>query len=525
MPPYRYDPYDPSQAAGSIGEMLARAGQPAAQAAQQIAAAQARAAEIGGQAWGHAAQQVGQIPQQIQQQQDQQLDHRLKQQEMQARTLSLQDTVEQRAQAKQQRTVSIVGRVFAGAKSADEAVAGIDDLIELGSIAPDVGAHIKQTVTSGEWGPVKQRYIDFAEQFTKPEILGKGAQKISGVTNQVLAENPEAPKPPTEVELALQANGGNPAAALDRLKPAPSPTEATLAVKAAGGDAGALKALNLMKGASYQSESFIVDGKSVKGLFDPKGGRYLYNGEDVSDRVKPIPPAAATASDGQANDVRDAVAGMKEGTNPPLLPGRASKEYTAMLAEAKRQGYDLAGAATDWMATQKHIATMNGSQQLRLNQSINALPEMLDKVDALASKWKAGRLPLLNKANLLIAKNGGYGREAASVANQLDAQIADVTADLGKVYMGGNSPTDHALGLAEKALRSDWDEKVLHDMTALARSNVKIRHNSINNTGVAGASENNPYAPKPAATTAPNAPAGWKYVPKPGGGWTAVEDK
>jgi hypothetical protein len=31
----------------------------------------------------------------------------------------------------------------------------------------------------------------------------------------------------------------------------------------------------------------------------------------------------------------------------------------------------------------------------------------------------------------------------------------------------------------------------------------------------------------PAAGTpqAPNAPAGWRYVPKPGGGWTAVEAK
>lgn len=31
-------------------------------------------------------------------------------------------------------------------------------------------------------------------------------------------------------------------------------------------------------------------------------------------------------------------------------------------------------------------------------------------------------------------------------------------------------------------------------------------------------------APKP-ATTAPQAPPGWKYIPKAGGGWTAVEDK
>lgn len=206
--------------------------------------------------------------------------------------------------------------------------------------------------------------------------------------------------------------------------------------------------------------------------------------------------AAKSTNGGAANDVALAVQGMKEGSLPPQLPGRASKEYIAMMAEAKRQGYDLATAATDWLATQKHVATMNGSQQTRLNQSINALPDMLDKVDELAAKWKGGKFPILNRVNLAGAKNGVYGKEAASIATQLDSQIADVVADLGNVYMGGNSPTDHALELAGKSLKADWDEKVLHDLTTLARSNVTIRRNSIRNTGVQGASENNAYAPK-----------------------------
>lgn len=205
-------------------------------------------------------------------------------------------------------------------------------------------------------------------------------------------------------------------------------------------------------------------------------------------------PVAGASSAGNT-DVADSVQGMIDGTIPPILPGRASKDYLALTGEAKRRGYDLAGAATDWVATQKHIATLNGAQQTRLNQSVNALPDMLDSVDALATKWKAGRFPLLNRASLAAAKSGAYGKDAASIANQLAAQIADVTADLGNVYMGGNSPTDHALKLAGKSLQSDWDEKVLHDMVALAKANVKIRQNSIRNTGVAGASAANPYAP------------------------------
>jgi len=241
---------------------------------------------------------------------------------------------------------------------------------------------------------------------------------------------------------------------------------------------------------------------------DIEGFRKAYQQADDRPRVD------VNVTGGQADDVKQAVAAMKEGSVPPMLPGRASKEYIATMAEARRQGYDLAKAATDWTATQKHIATMNGAQQLRLNQAINSLPDMLDKVDALASQWKGGRFPVLNKANLALAKGGAYGSEVASVANQLDAQIADVTADLGNVYMGGNSPTDHALGLAGKSLSADWDEKVLHDMVKLAKTNVTIRSNSIKNTGVAGASDTNPYAAPQAAPTAPKADPLGLFGPK-----------
>jgi len=213
------------------------------------------------------------------------------------------------------------------------------------------------------------------------------------------------------------------------------------------------------------------------------------------------PRITVNAGVGQADDVKTIVQGMIDGTLPPQLPGRASPAYNAIMAEAQRRGYNLAGAVTDWTATQKHTATMNGAQQLRLNQAINALPEMLDNVETLAKQWKAGRFAALNKISLAAAKHGVYGQQAATIANQLDAQIADVVADLGNVYMGGNSPTDHALGLAAKSLNAEWSEKVLVDMVALAKKNVQIRRNSINSTGVAGASEGNPYAP--AAPTGP----------------------
>lgn len=258
---------------------------------------------------------------------------------------------------------------------------------------------------------------------------------------------------------------------------------------------------------SLQSENVMVNGKPTQVTFNPRSGKRTMidaagQEVDVTGKTAPIPPASTIINPQAVTDVKEAVTGMREGTIPPMLPGRASKEYLATMAEAHRQGYDLQAAVTDWNATQKHVASMNNAQQLRLNQSINALPELLDSVDALASKWHGGRFPLLNKANLALAKGGAYGEAVATVARQLDSQIADVTADLGNVYMGGNSPTDHALQLAGKSLSGDWSEKVLHDMVKLARGNVTIRQNSIRHTGVQGASATNPYAP-PAEPSAP----------------------
>jgi hypothetical protein len=286
--------------------------------------------------------------------------------------------------------------------------------------------------------------------------------------------------------------------------------QATLAKTQAEAAKAKAEADNLAKFGSttppvLRTERVLLDGVPAIVNMNPRTGLYTKPGstEDVSARVKPIPPVAAGGAADAVSNAKEQVAGMMDGTLPPVMPGRQTKEYSEIMAEAHRQGYNLQAAVTDWNATQKHITTLNNAQQLRLNQSINALPDLLDSVDALASKWKGGRFPILNKANLALAKGGAYGTDVATVANQLDAQIADVVSDLGVVYMGGNSPTDHALDLAGKSLKGEWNAKVLHDMVTMAKSNVRIRKNSIATTGVQGASANNPYAPPQPAAAAP----------------------
>jgi hypothetical protein len=205
-----------------------------------------------------------------------------------------------------------------------------------------------------------------------------------------------------------------------------------------------------------------------------------------------------------SGDVKAVVAGMKAGRLPPQLPGRATKEYVALMAEAERQGFDLSRAATDWVATQKHVATLNGSQQTRLRQAVDTATHSLDVIEDLAKKWQGGRFPILNRGRLKAALEGTLGPDAQAIATKLEAQISDVTSELGNVYMGGNSPTDHALQLAAKNLSADWSLPQLQAALDLSRTNLKIRANSMVNVGVAGASADNPYdQPAPTAAAAP----------------------
>lgn len=207
--------------------------------------------------------------------------------------------------------------------------------------------------------------------------------------------------------------------------------------------------------------------------------------------------ASEEAKQARAKDIAGAI---ENHTQPPDM-SRMYGLSAYVRDELAKKGLNLVQMTEDWTATQRYINSLNSTQQLNLRQKINQLPGLLDSVEELAKQWKGGKYALLNKANLAAAKNGLYGQEAASVARQLDAQIADVTTDLATIYRGGGAATNDALRLAEKNLSSDWSEKVLLDAIDLARKNVNIRKGSLE-VGPGGASVTNPYY-QPAAPTAP----------------------
>jgi hypothetical protein len=220
---------------------------------------------------------------------------------------------------------------------------------------------------------------------------------------------------------------------------------------------------------------------------------------------KPSSPAPFAPRNPAEQIAADIVSGKAD---PTMLP-RGNSGMVIRDAIAKMGG-DHATLSQDWQATKRHVASLNSPQQLRLTQSINAAGEMIDNIEKQYAEWNklgmAGRFPVFNRAALAMAKNLP-GREG-EVARSLELNIADLTSDLGNIYMGGNSPTEHALKLAHTNLAADWNPGQFEEAIKQVRKNVIFRKNALGSTTPAGASTGNPYFKgAPAEAEAKPAPA------------------
>ncbi|HLZ91100.1 MAG TPA: hypothetical protein VKQ28_05245 [Candidatus Acidoferrum sp.] len=219
----------------------------------------------------------------------------------------------------------------------------------------------------------------------------------------------------------------------------------------------------------------------------------------------------AAAPGATADDPKQIAAAIIRGEQPPDLKG-LYRSNAPVRAELARQGFNLAKADEDWHATQKYLATLNGSQQTRLRQAVESTKGYLGQVEDIYNQWQQIGASVgwktFNKGSLAVAKQ--LPGQAGDLAHRLEARIADLTSDLGTVYKGGNSSTDESLKLAAKNLSADWNEKTFRDAITDIRKSIQIRENSMKFTGPAGVSEGNAYTPPATNPPATNLPPGWK---------------
>lgn len=217
-------------------------------------------------------------------------------------------------------------------------------------------------------------------------------------------------------------------------------------------------------------------------------------------RQQPVKDRAAEMGS-EADGIAQAIV---DGQQPPDLKGLYKFSAPVRSALAKK-GYDLTTAQQDWQAVQRHVATLNGSQQERARQAVENSTGQLSNVEDLYNQWQkvgpASGFRVLNRAALAGAKQ--LGGEAGAVATNLEGQIQLLASEVGNALMGGNSPTDHALKMAQTMLSGDWNEETFKKAITTLRKDLTIRKNSMLHSAPAGLSAGSRFNPPAPAAQAP----------------------
>lgn len=212
---------------------------------------------------------------------------------------------------------------------------------------------------------------------------------------------------------------------------------------------------------------------------------------DAKDRaqIDAMRSRQVTAGGSGRDDAKSIAQAIIDGDQPPDLKG-LYRMNAPVRAELQRQGYNFTKANEEWQATTKFLSAANGPQQLKIRQSIDNVDHTLGTVQELVQEWKAGQLGILNKTRMALAVSGALGEKAQSTATRMQSAINDSVSEMAGVYMGGNSPTDHAMDLAKSNLNANWSEKTMIDAIAQTRKFIGYRKNAINSSGPIGTDGN-----------------------------------
>lgn len=195
------------------------------------------------------------------------------------------------------------------------------------------------------------------------------------------------------------------------------------------------------------------------------------------------------------------VKGVQDGITDPNLSNIDRGMKTLVIAKLAKSGFNQAAAIQEFDAVKKAFAAENSQQQLARRQNVNmakeSLPLIKESGEAWASAMKlSGKSPVLNSAELMLAKQGVYGTEAQKAAVVFEGQLSDVVLELSSIYMGSASPTDKAIDQAQKSLSSNWSLPVLNAQLDQIAKNIGRREAAINHVSVFGAGADSSYIPR-----------------------------
>lgn len=586
MPTFQYTPPDTSRAASSIAQTMGLPGQIEAQKAVAIANAQAEAARASGQAWNGAVQNIGQsVAGAVQQATDPRrqleqaqladlqrqkaargvLAQAIKQYttadpetgglktnheaiaqavsaagfpdqaeswlKMSASNAESLDKLKTTTQQHQRQQIEAIGDLAFHAKTPDDFTSAVGLAAQHG-LVDEKTAHgiLDQASTAPDaWQAMRAKYLPFSPEYkkqqdelNKPMKVGKDESIVIPGTRDILASGPKSAPTGPEMDARAQSLYAKQSKG-ETLTP---DEQAELAGYQQRKDAGETVTVRTM-----------VDGKPVD--------RVMTKADALKIGTFPSQPAASVvihnqdlaAAQNPDNPVAKAIAEYK--TAPPSPRSLTSPTGQALMKEvmALNPSYD----ATQFPTRQKmRIAFTSGPQSQTinsLNTAISHLDQFTNVIEALgngnfqpgnaAFNWVKTTFGDSAPTNFNGIRDIMSGELAAAFkkSGATDDEIRSVKSAISQKN-STKQLLDYVKTIAMPALGSkvvNFDQQYRQVMgkddpfqILLPESQAILKQHGID-----------PAHPQMGGGggTAPKAPAGWKYVAKPGGGWTAVEDK
>lgn len=273
----------------SIADLIGRRGTAGAKALQTAGDAEAQRILVSGQAWGNAGQNIAQ-----------------------GVSGTLADYAKQRANAPRQAMEDELAQLRLAVERGKLTQQKIEQLgaeIEGQATRPD-GSVDRELLTSlfqqhgiGALLPPVLRELDTRERAVAKEREATGAQLFAAtpagpISDEALQTMNASPTAQPHLRYAF---GPGTAGGAERLETDPERRlrEAESFAQNQGGVVSPTGSITLPPRApavNLRPEDVLLGGKRVKAIWNPQTGRYTRNGEDVTDRVEPIPPQASGGS-------------------------------------------------------------------------------------------------------------------------------------------------------------------------------------------------------------------------------------
>jgi hypothetical protein len=204
---------------------------------------------------------------------------------------------------------------------------------------------------------------------------------------------------------------------------------------------------------------------------------------------KAFGPQPAVKSDAQ-DDPKAVAQMLYDGRlQPTYLSGRPTQYTNRILGELNKidPSFNLTKATLDYVGTNQFYKSLNQAGQLRFRQSATNAGHTVDAastlMDQLYSVIPPQQIKAFNKAEFNAVLNGGFGKQAAGIAQELLTHSGALQSEMASVYSGGNAPTDDSRKIAAEGINGKAPVGLLRSGLNASRRAINIRLRSVAEQG------------------------------------------